>query len=108
MTEFFRALGWDYPDLVAGGCDPAVVHIEIDFEAPARFDEEIDIGVRPTRVGTSSFTLAFEITRVAGGAAVARATIVYVNLDAVSGRSRPLPDDVREQMTTLNRESATA
>jgi acyl-CoA thioester hydrolase len=107
MTEFFRALGWDYPDLVAGGCDPALVRVELEFDAPARFDEEIDIGVRPARVGTSSFTLAFEISRATDGASVARANIVYVNLDTDTGRSRALPDDVRAQMTTLTGETAT-
>jgi acyl-CoA thioesterase FadM len=51
--------------------------------------------------------LAFEISRATDGASVARANIVYVNLDTDTGRSRALPDDVRAQMTTLTGETAT-
>lgn len=96
MTEFCRALGWDYPDLVAGGCDPSVVHVEMDFHRSASFDEVIEIGVAVENVGTSSFTLAFDVRSDAEP--VASVTVVYVNYDRDARSSRPLPDDVRERL----------
>jgi acyl-CoA thioester hydrolase len=80
MTEYFRALGWSYTELVADGADPG------------RFDDILDIDVACTKVGRSSFTLAMEFRR--DGSAIARTELVYVNVDAASARSRPLPDAV--------------
>jgi acyl-CoA thioester hydrolase len=98
MTEWFRALGWPYGELVADGCDPSLVRATIEFERPALFDDELDIGVGVAHVGTSSFTLDYEVRRAADGERVAALQIVYVNLDPVTGRSRPVPNAVRERM----------
>ena len=93
MTEFFRSLGWSYRELNAAGCDPSLVHVEIDFHRAATFDAELEITVRSTAVGNSSFTLTFALTE--GGDRVATAVVVYVNYDIATRRSRPLPDPIR-------------
>jgi acyl-CoA thioester hydrolase len=108
MTEYFRSLGWNYPDMVAAGCDPSLVTTTVDFHKPARFDEELDVGVRLERVGSTSFTLAFEVLRVADGALIASATTVYVNFDPRTERTRPIPDAVRERMTSHEPEELVA
>lgn len=92
MVEYFRALGWTYDNLIAGGTDPSVVRAELDFIAPALFDDELDACVECTRVGSSSFDLVIEVSRI--GQAIARVALVYVNVDIEQHRSRPLPDDV--------------
>jgi acyl-CoA thioester hydrolase len=43
MTEFFRELGWPYPELVAAGADPSVVSATLTFRKPARFDDLLDV-----------------------------------------------------------------
>jgi acyl-CoA thioester hydrolase len=101
MTEFIRELGWDYPDLVAGGCDPAVVHVEMDFHRPASFDQEVGIAVAVERVGGSSFTLAYDMRL--DGDPVASATVVYVNYDVAGEQARPLPGAVRERLERYRR-----
>jgi acyl-CoA thioester hydrolase len=98
MTEYLRALGWDYLDLVAGGCDPSLVRTSLDFHEPATFDEELNVGVRTTYVGTSSFRLAFEIRRAADAELLTSAETTYVNVDPESKRSRPVPEALRERM----------
>jgi acyl-CoA thioester hydrolase len=92
MTELFRALGWPYADLVADGTDPSVVSAGLTFSKPARFDDLLDVDVRCTRVGTSSFHLAVKVSR--GPDAIATIQLVYVNVDPVSATSRPLPEEV--------------
>lgn len=92
MTEFFRALGWSYANLVAGGTDPSVVSATLDFRAPARFDDLLDLTACCTRVGTSSFELAVKVAR--GADPIAAIRLVYVNVDAETATSRPLPDRV--------------
>jgi acyl-CoA thioester hydrolase len=34
--------------------EPTVVHAELDFKQPARFDDEIDVRLRTARLGTTS------------------------------------------------------
>ncbi|MGH3326467.1 MAG: acyl-CoA thioesterase [Streptomycetales bacterium] len=94
MTEYFRALGWPYPQLVSAGLDPSLVHTAIGFHRPARFDDELRVLVRCRAVGTTSFTLDFEVRRD-GGERLASAEIVYVNLDPGTHGARPVPDRFR-------------
>jgi acyl-CoA thioester hydrolase len=97
MTEFFRWLGWPYPELNAAGCDPSLVHVEIDFHRAATFDTELEIAVRATAIGNSSFTLTFALAE-RGGERVATAVVVYVNYDVATRRSRPLPGSIRDAL----------
>lgn len=93
MTEYFRALGFPYRELVAVGADPSVVTAQVHFRRPARFEDEIDVFVACPRVGTSSFDLDFELHN-AEGETVARIANTYVNVDAESATARPLPEAV--------------
>lgn len=92
MTELFRDLGWTYPELTSLGMDPSVVSANLTFCRPSRVDELLDVAVICPRVGTSSFDLCFEVSRA--GEQVATMDLVYVNVDAVSATSRPIPEAV--------------
>lgn len=98
MAEFFRRLGWDYPALIEAGCDPSLVTVKLEFKRPAVFDDELDVFVRPTHVGRSSFTLDFDVYRASDGEHLAVAEIVYVNVDVETQRSRPLPDAILRRL----------
>jgi YbgC/YbaW family acyl-CoA thioester hydrolase len=100
MVEFLRDLGWPYEQLVDLGFDPVVVKVEIEFERPARFDEQLAIEVTPTRFGRSSFGLAFQI-RGLDDVGVAQASISYVNFDAEERVSRPIPASVRAKLAAV-------
>ena len=55
ITEYFRALGYDQPaDAKKTGVDFHVVKSLIEYKAPVRFDQEIDVGARVARIGNSS------------------------------------------------------
>lgn len=92
MAEFFRQLGWNYAELNAAGADPSVVNATITFFTPARFDDELAIDVRCSRVGTSSFTLEVEYLRA--GKPCAHAAMTYVNIAADAAISVPLPPQI--------------
>lgn len=94
-TEYLRLLGWSLDELAAIGVDLVVAKAELQFRAPARFDEVLAVDVSCPRLGTSSLDLAFAITR--DGAAIADAIITYVNVGA-SG-SVPLPQAVRDRLS---------
>ena len=92
MTEYFRCLGFPYKEFVAAGNDPSVVSAKLQFAAPARFEDELSISASCEQVGRSSFALAMDVWR--DGTRLAQISVTYVNVDAATATSRPLPDAV--------------
>ena len=103
MTEYFRAIGWPYPKLVAEGTDPSVINANLSFRSPAYFDDLIEADVTCTKVGTSSFQLDVCITR--DQTELATIELIYVNVDATKAQSRPLPAAVAQTLRRYIRTS---
>ena len=62
ITEFFRVLPYDYQGQVERrGEDYHTVKTLVEYYAPIRFDDEIEVGVRSARIGRSSLTFGLEI-----------------------------------------------
>ena len=99
MTDFFRAIGFPYGQLLAAGADPSVVKAGIDFRRPARFEDLLDVAVTCTRVGRASFDLVMAVT--SEDAEIAEIRLTYVNVDVHEAVARPLPKPVA---TALRRE----
>jgi acyl-CoA thioester hydrolase len=76
--------------------DVILARTEIDFRSPVVFGETIAIGVRPSRVGTKSFELEFEL-RVDDRLA-AEAKSVLVGYDYDSGCSVEVPERWRRRL----------
>src|SRR5215467_3390347 len=75
--EFLRALGFGEA-LINGGLDFQLVKQTLEWKAPARFDEVLEISVCASRLGNTSFTLMTEF-RVAGDhRIIVTAETVYV------------------------------
>ena len=73
-----------------------LARVEIDFRAPLRMGDEVEIGVRPAHVGTKSFELEYEVR--ARDLVAAEAKTVIVSFDYASGRSIEVPDSWREAL----------
>jgi acyl-CoA thioester hydrolase len=67
---------------------------EVDFRAPIELGQEVEIGVRPGRIGTKSFDLEHEVR--ADGTLAAEGRFVLVAYDYTTGSSRELPAEWRE------------
>jgi acyl-CoA thioester hydrolase len=70
---------------------------EIDFRAPVRLGQEVEIAVRAGRCGTKSFELEYELT--VDGTIVAVAKSVQVAYDYASREPVALPDAWREKLS---------
>ena len=93
VTEFARAAGFG-AELISGEIDYQLVRQTLEWKAPARFDDVLEIAVRALRLGTTSFTLGCEF-RIAGqDAVIATAETVYVLVDPALVK-RPLPAEFR-------------
>jgi acyl-CoA thioester hydrolase len=73
-----------------------VARIEIDFRAPVRFGDEVEVGVRVSRFGEKSFDLEHEL-RV-DGTVVAEAKSVLVTYDYERREPVAIPDEWREKL----------
>jgi len=93
-TEFVRALGFGEA-LANGSLDYQLVKLIVDWEAPARYDQVLELSVYATRLGNTSFTLATEF-RIAGRQEViVTAETVNVVVDARTLKKTPLSPDFR-------------
>lgn len=98
MTEFMRAIGRDYTALLARGLDNQVVKLTLEWQAPARFDDVVEVRVRSPHVGRTSFTMDYEIRHTASDGLLCRAEAIYVMMATEPFAKTPVPDDLREAL----------
>lgn len=103
-AEYFRNLGILIFDPVSRrDFDLATVQANLQYLAPARVDEIIEIRIRVSDVGNSSLTMNAEIYAERGEQPIHRAELVYVNYDVAAGRSHPIPDRARRLIADFER-----
>lgn len=73
--------------------------VEADYLEVLRFEDEIEVRIRPERLGTSSITYAWRIIRAGQVCVEGRHTVVHVGADG--GGAVPLPSDVRDRLGEL-------
>ena len=94
FTEYFRVLGITYPEgLTQYGCDWYVRKSTIEFHAPARFDQLLDVYVRLARLGNTSVTIQLEIMHE--GNHLISGEMIYVNVDLKTQQPMRLPEALR-------------
>ena len=95
ITEYLRGVAGGDRDRLAAIFDKLyVVRSILDYRAPARFDDEIEVCARTARLGNSSLEVAFAIRR--DGEVLVEGRNVYVHTS--DGRPAPLPDDLRQRV----------
>ena len=82
-----------------------VVSIQVDYRAPARLDDELEITCEPRAEGAASLRFAQRIYRTTSGGARPAALLVEAQVrvacvDAASLRPRRLPQFLREVLAT--------
>jgi acyl-CoA thioester hydrolase len=97
INEYLRAAGI-FQQFYEGNLDFQLVKQTIEWKAPARFDQVLELSMAPLRLGNTSFTIAAEF-RIAGeDRVIATIETVYVLVDARSLTKLPLPDTVRHAL----------
>jgi acyl-CoA thioester hydrolase len=74
-----------------------VARVEIDFRAPVRLGQEVEVAVSATRFGTKSFDLGYELT--VDGEIVAEAKTVQVAYDYRRREPVAIPAEWRERLS---------
>lgn len=102
ITEYYRALGYPYPDgLAQHGTDLYVKKAELEYHASAEYDNELDVCVRVGRLGRSSFD--FEVEIHLAEQLLVSGKVIYVNADPATRKSAPLPDFLRKAIKGFER-----
>ena len=92
-TEYHRHLGPTGPDL--DGNDFVMRASQVDYHAPARFDDLIEIFVRVSRIGRTSVTYECAACRLPDDALMVTGQQTLVLIEVESRQPTPVPDDLR-------------
>lgn len=93
--EFLRAALPRPTDAFDGTFEIQTVRLAIEWKAPARFDDVLEVSVWVSRIGTTSFTLATEIRRAGEAAVLATTEAVYVHVDPKTFTKREIAPEMR-------------
>jgi acyl-CoA thioester hydrolase len=98
-TAFLADRGLSYKKLLEAGFDTQLVHSEIDWKAPLRWQDDVLVAVSLARLGRASFALDFEACRNSGEPACS-ARIVYVVVAADGSGKREIPPMLADALGT--------
>ena len=94
MTDYWRALALPYAEAMQQlGGDTFLRKTTVEFNAPARMGDQLDVALRCDRIGSSSMTYVGAIFR--DHQLLATAELVYVFADPATQTSRPVPAPLR-------------
>jgi acyl-CoA thioester hydrolase len=69
---------------------------DVEYFAPARFDDEVEIWCRVSRIGRTSVTFEFAAHRLPDDALMVTAHQTLVHIDLAERQATPVPDAYRE------------
>jgi acyl-CoA thioester hydrolase len=95
-TRYFEALGFDPATSFFRDFDLMIVKATIEWQGPAGFDENVDIAVEASRLGTSSLDVLY--TATVDERPVCVGTITYVSVKPGAHESQPIPGMLREKL----------
>ena len=98
-TEYFRAVGFKWKDLLALGVDTVLARTSMEFKSPAKFDDVLEVCTRVSKIGTTSLTFEFEIYVEGEDRLIGSAASLYVCVDPKTLKSTPVPDLLRERIS---------
>ena len=98
MSDYWRALGLPYDaSMHLLGGELYVKKASIEFHASARADDQLDVALKCSRIGTSSLLFTGAIFR--GEEHLISGELIYVFADPVTQTSKPVPTSLRDIMT---------
>jgi acyl-CoA thioester hydrolase len=93
-VEYLRSLGLLQPRGRVG--DFVMRANDVEYLAPAVFDDEIEVRVRVSRLGRTSVTFEFAAHRISDDALMVTAHQTLVYIDLAERKAHPVPHSFRE------------
>lgn len=73
-----------------------IVHVEADYLAPLKVGDELTVHLSVERIGTSSFSIQYQIFR--SKTLIGTAKTVHVTLDNKTRTTIPIPEELRAKL----------
>lgn len=96
-TEFLRAAAAP-ASAFDGSFEFQVVKLLVEWSAPARFDDVLEVSVRATRVGNTSFVLGYEIRKAGEADTIVTGETVNVHVDSKTWQKKQISPQMRERL----------
>jgi YbgC/YbaW family acyl-CoA thioester hydrolase len=97
VAGYWRAMALPYHDTMAQlAGDLFVRKATLEYHASARYDDQLEIGIRTARIGNSSMVL--DCGAFLGEQLLVSGELVYVFADPATQTSRPIPQDLRDAL----------
>ena len=93
--EFLRSALPRPSDVTDGTFEIQTVRQVVEWKRPARFDDVLEISVRTGRIGSTSFTLSFDIRRAGEAEPLVTSETVYVHVDPKTWTKREIAPAMR-------------
>jgi YbgC/YbaW family acyl-CoA thioester hydrolase len=100
IAGYWRAMALPYHETMQSlDGDLFVRKATVEYAGSARYDDQLDVGIRNQRVGNSSMVLACAAFR--GEQFLVGGELVYVFADPATMRSKPVPDKLRDLLQSF-------
>lgn len=99
-TEYHRHLG----SLGIAGAEFVMRASNVEYHAPARFDDLVECFVRVSRIGRSSITYEVAAVRLPDGELMVTGTQTLVMIDPVTRRPLEIPEHARTMIRAFERD----
>lgn len=88
-------------DAQGAGRGPILAAVSCNFRRQVTFPDEVRIGSRVARIGTSSLVMEHAVVSLGLRSLVADGTSTIVNFDYSAGRSAPVTDELRRSIEAI-------
>lgn len=101
-TEWLRSLGFEQDQLIEqNGIIFAVRRVEVDYMAPARFNDALEVRVGIVESKRASITFMQEIINTSSGSILCSGRVQVASVDATTFRPRPIPESVLKELSDV-------
>ena len=108
--ETVRCLFFSEIGLVSTGAPtigPILANANVNYRAPLHFPDTVDVGLRVSRIGNTSFVLSYELYRESDhNTIICDATTVVVLVDYQKNQKTPIPQAMRTKMQAFVRKES--
>ena len=103
-VEYHRTLGVLGIEVGEPGVEFVMRACTIEYQAPAVFDDEIEVFIRVARLGRTSATYEFAAYRARDDVRMVTGTQTAVLVDLDERKARPIPQEFRETIRAFERD----
>jgi acyl-CoA thioester hydrolase len=75
-----------------------IAHAELDYKSPSQWRDKLEIKLRTSSVGKSSWTYEYEIVNEENGNLVAKGNTVQVTFDYEKQKAITIPEPLKEEL----------